>query len=194
MNKWTAIVLSAASLLSGCATTDEDALIVAPSSEAYLQILRRVFPASLDVQSVADLCRDVATDLPFRCGMSIEEARRIIKQNNDRIRRLQKERDPKMLLGRPLFAIPEENLYVYVGASLSEVGENHFTSWANGKHQFWIDMIISDGKIETIYILPGNMSIMLLPGFHLDGPAKLPPYWDSRFVRDTKEPNHRRKQ
>jgi len=194
MKKWTAIVLSAASLLPGCATADEDVLIVAPSSQAYLQILRRVFPESLDIESVADLCRDVATDLPFRCGMSTEEARRIIKQNNDRIRRLQKEQYPKMLLGRPLFAIPEENLYVYGEGSLSEAGENHFTSWANGKHQFWIDMIISDGKIETIYILRGNMSILLMPGFRLDGPAKWPPYWDSRFVRNTKELSHRRKQ
>jgi len=117
---------------------------------------------------------ELRREFPFRAGMTTAEVSRLIRENNERAHAIMDEefqRDREEGVFRPpAYADPERRLYLYVDFfdQMSKDYQDSLSFWVNGRHQFWVDMAIADGKVTNIYITPGNMSVML-PAFCFDG-------------------------
>ncbi|HEY1170396.1 MAG TPA: hypothetical protein VGH19_03410 [Verrucomicrobiae bacterium] len=118
---------------------------------------------------LADFIAELKRDIPIRAGMTIEQVKSFITENNQRIR----DSEPKWSgkFEPPIYSRPELHLYIFLDMSnpTSPSDRRSLTYLANGRYQFWMDMAIHDGRIKNIYIAPGNLSHISLPAFLYDG-------------------------
>ena len=120
-----------------------------------------------DESGLAGFWRDLRQDIPIRAGMTVEDVKLYAKKTNEDVEARQEKWTGDF--APPIFAIPELHLYVF---ALENEDGSSLSYWVNGRNQFWMDMAIHDGKIQNIYITPGNASVICWPPRLYDGSGK----------------------
>jgi hypothetical protein len=118
----------------------------------------------------AELVADLRRDLPIRAGMTVAQIQHYIAENNAAVRAREKERwDKDKSFAPPIFADPAHHLYLFVdGGDAADTGGRSLSYWVNGRHQFWLDLAVGNGRVQNIYIAPGNFTA-IAPAFLYDG-------------------------
>ena len=160
----------AALLIAGCGATETpstrdssngDGTAATPSAPA-------ADPSPLAV-AYPEFAEDLEADIPIRPGMTVAELLAFVDRNNKKVlATIPPDVDPdEEFIIPPAFARRELHLYVYIDMTGrdqdSSKEPSSRTFLVNVRHQFWMDMAIQKGKIQNIYVTPGNMSNVLSP-------------------------------
>lgn len=162
------LIAITAILLSGCATPQNWQTKAAASQEKHLALYRQYWPTFEGMEMLISFARDLPQTFPFSTGTTVEDILLTASQINNETLRTYEER----ALNQP--SEYAEDLYLFDTENSRQSG-NHFILWANGKMQYWIDFILVDGKVQSIWILPGNYSSCSAPWFRHSGNSKLQP-------------------
>jgi hypothetical protein len=99
--------------------------------------------------------------------MHVTQARKWIEDNNRRVDRLQKESPASF--PPPIYADPDRHLHVFVDFTRETDRETAATFFVNGALQFWMEMSVDDGVVSSIYVVPGNLTVVAREPILFDG-------------------------
>ena len=129
-----------------------------------------------------ELARGLRKDIPLRAGMTIGEVRTWISANNRRVDRLQAGSTAPSV--PPIFADQSKHLYVFLDLTDDSERERKALFFVNGAIQCKLEMLLRDSVVESIYMVPGNLTIVPRQKFLFDSNSGQ--HWD--LVRDNPSP------